>query len=658
MENHIPKIAHYRSLDGEPQSVRSHLYGTADVAKVCSGKIGVGMIGELVGLVHDLGKYSDTFFCYIRSACGLLKPGELGYLDPQEWRGQIDHSTAGAQWIWRNMPVQEICQRFVRELLSLCISSHHGGLIECLGINGEDCLKKRMMKDDNVSYYDEVARRADAEVLERALELVRSPDLMIEIELLLKRIKAGPETGMLRMFWTGLAIRFVLSGLIDADRLDTCNFESPVDKRLRLSGKYISWERLVACFERHIAGFNVDSDVNRKRMNISRACLGFAAQEQGLCYLTVPTGGGKTLASMRFALHHAKKHQLDRIVYVIPYTSIIEQNAQEIRSVFDEDGTLNVDEIVLEHHSNLHEKHDTKRNRLLSENWDAPIVFTTSVQVLESLFDGGTRSVRRMHQLSRSVIIFDEVQTLPINTVHIFNNAVNFLTSICSSTVVFCTATQPLLHGVNPEKGAVPYSPQREIVPDRSLFRGFRRISVYDRRKPGAWALGDLRAEIEKQVTEMHSVLVIANTKRDAKRIFDIGDGVAKNRYHLSTAMCPAHRLDVLRRVRICLKLKIPVLCVSTQLIEAGVNLDFGCVIRALEGLDSVAQAAGRCNRNNRRATGRVMIVNIAGEDLANLPTIRRARDEACRVLDEYADAPGTFAHDPISPEAIDRFYE
>jgi CRISPR-associated endonuclease/helicase Cas3 len=179
------------------------------------------------------------------------------------------------------------------------------------------------------------------------------------------------------------------------------------------------------------------------------SCRQRSTNKQGLYYLTVPTGGGKTFSSLRFALHHANQHKLDRIIYVIPYISIIDQNASKVAKIFNAISR----EIVLEHHSNLVPEKDTWQNRILSENWDAPIVFTTSVQLLEALFRDGTRSVRRMHQLANSVIIFDEIQTLPIKTVHLFNNAINLLTHLCSSTVIFCTATQPFLHGVEPSKG-------------------------------------------------------------------------------------------------------------------------------------------------------------------------------------------------------------
>ncbi|MBU0679122.1 MAG: CRISPR-associated helicase/endonuclease Cas3, partial [Verrucomicrobia bacterium] len=341
-----------------------------------------------------------------------------------------------------------------------------------------------------------------------------------------------------------------------------------------------------------------------------------------------------------------------------PYTSIIDQNASKVGRIFESIP----EEIVLEHHSNLVPEKDTWRNRLLSENWDAPIVFTTSVQFLEALFGGGTRSVRRMHQLARSVIIFDEIQTLPIRTIHLFNNAVNFLTEIGSSTVVFCTATQPLLHGVNLSKGAVSYDGGMEIVDYAPLFAALRRVDVHDCCRSGGWTEEDLAERVSELLQDKGSVLVVTNTKSDAKRMFEACQRLSAEVFHLSTSMCPAHRKAVLKKIVDCLdpENRQPVICISTQLIEAGVDVDFGAVIRCLAGLDSIAQAAGRCNRNGRQSPelGTVQIVNLRKECLDKLPEIKTAQNVTFRVLDEYRKSPDEFDNDVIGHKAMKRFYQ
>jgi CRISPR-associated endonuclease/helicase Cas3 len=422
---------------------------------------------------------------------------------------------------------------------------------------------------------------------------------------------------------------------------------------LRYLEDYPDWQKLIDCFE--LISFEIKNKIDQKRSEISSSCRQRASDKQGLYYLTVPTGGGKTFSSLRFALHHAEQHKLDRIIYVLPYTSIIDQNASKVANIFD----VISKEIVLEHHSNLVPEKDTWRNRILSENWDAPIVFTTSVQLLETLFGGGTRSVRRMHQLAKSVIIFDEIQTLPIKTVHLFNNAINFLTRLCSSTIVFCTATQPLLHAVDPSKGAVTYSDAMEIVDFPPLFRTLKRVHVQNSLKSGGWTEEELAERVGKLLHDKGSVLVVTNTKPNAKRLYESCRDLSENVFHLSTNMCPKHRKTILEKVIDCLDPMNPkpIVCVSTQLIEAGVDVDFGAVIRCLAGLDSIAQAAGRCNRNGREGLGVVQIINLNNENLDRLPEIRTAQDVTLRILDEYKKNPADFDEDLIGHKAIKRFY-
>ena len=437
--------------------------------------------------------------------------------------------------------------------------------------------------------------------------------------------------------------------------MSTADFENPEDAKLRYLGNYPDWQKLIDCFEQ--MSFEIKNEIDQKRCKISSSCRQRASDKQGLYYLTVPTGGGKTFSSLRFALHHAKRHKLDRIIYVIPYTSIIDQNASEVAKIFNDIAK----EIVLEHHSNLVPEKDTWRNRVLSENWDAPIVFTTSVQLLETLFAGGTRSARRMHQLAKSVIIFDEIQTLPIKTVHMFNNAINFLINICSSTVIFCTATQPLLHGVEPSKGAAPYSDAMEIVDYPPLFDALKRVVVQDCLKSGGWTEEDLTERVKVLLHDKGSVLVVTNTKTNAKRLYESFNSLTENVFHLSTNMCPKHRKEILGKVLECLDPldSKSVVCVSTQLIEAGVDVDFGAVIRCLAGLDSIAQAAGRCNRNGRhKDLGIVQIVNLCKENLDKLPEIREAQDVTLRILNEYKNNPAAFDKDIIGYKAMKRFYE
>ena len=360
------------------------------------------------------------------------------------------------------------------------------------------------------------------------------------------------------------------SCLIDADRLDTANYENPQDIKNRQNRKYISWELLSNRLEDKYIEFECHPNktkVDTLRKLISDACLGRSDDKMGVFTLTVPTGGGKTLASLRFALHHAEKHKLDRIIYVIPFTSIIDQNAQVVRDILEvekhEEGR-----IVLEHHSNLMPQIQNWKNKILTENWDAPIIYTTSVQLLETLFGGGTRSARRMHQLANSVIVFDEIQTLPIKTVHMFCNAVNYLTRHCNSSVVLCTATQPLLNKVDKNKGRINFEKANEIMPDiETLFADLKRVEVENKIKPQGWETDEIASLAIEQTNDSGSCLVIVNTKKNAQAVYDACSKMTEYPvYHLSTSMCPAHRIVKLTEIRGKLG-KEPLICVSPSCI-------------------------------------------------------------------------------------------
>ncbi|MGS0755354.1 CRISPR-associated helicase/endonuclease Cas3 [Roseateles sp. GG27B] len=312
--------------------------------------------------------------------------------------------------------------------------------------------------------------------------------------------------------------------MIDADRVDTADFEYRRPKSFRPAGNYIEWPILVARLEKKLQHLPPTRPIDGLRQDISNHCQQAADRPAGIYTLTVPTGGGKTLASLRFALHHAQHRSLDRVIYVIPFTSIIDQNAEVVRQILEPtDAPDDRGRIVLEHHGSVTPEQQTWREKVLCENWDAPVVYTTMVQFLEALFGSGTRGARRMHQLARAVLIFDEVQTLPIKCVHLFNNAVNFLATHCDSTVLLCTATQPLLHQVAKEKGAVRLAPTHELMPDvRDLFEKLKRVTVKDARKPGGWTYQEIAELAAAEVQRSGSCLVIVNTKAAARRIFEL----------------------------------------------------------------------------------------------------------------------------------------
>jgi CRISPR-associated endonuclease/helicase Cas3 len=650
-------IAHFRESDGVPQTVEVHLLEVGELAGQFADKIGMEDAGKILGILHDLGKYSKDFQKYIKSATGALNPDQEEYVEFEKFKGKIDHSTAGAQWIWQR------CSRFqkpgecIGQILALCLASHHSGLIDCLHPDGENTFIKRMEKADNKTHLKECLGNVPHSViseLEKLSDKAFLQSFLKQLQLFFRDEQHNQKISpSIKQFYFGFFTRFLFSCLIDGDRISSADFEKPWNKNYR-SFEPPKWSIAVSRIENAISRIEIKYSIDHTRRDISNNCKTKAINDQGIYSLTVPTGGGKTYASLRFALHHAKKHNLDRIVYVIPYTSIIEQNAKAVREILEEQDDLKP--WALEIHSNLEPETQTWRSKITAENLDSPIVFITMVQFLDILFSGGTRGVRKMHQLAKSVLIFDEVQTLPIKCTHLFCNAINFLTAYTKTTALLCTATQPLLNELNrPEKGELFIPKENELVKDvPKLFSELKRVEVKNRVKPGGWSVDEITGLALSEHEQKGSCLIIVNTKKWAQNLYqacreEIEEGEV---FHLSTSLCPAHRKTILKKVKKRLDEELPVLCISTQLIEAGVDIDFASVIRFLAGLDSIAQAAGRCNRNGKRATSVVHVVNPNEENIDLLKDIKVGRDKALRIFSESGKK------DYLSPEIMNKYFQ
>ena len=655
-------IAHVRESDGVEQTLEAHLNETASLASSFSSVLGLPLCGRLLGVLHDLGKYSSKFQKYLRDVTGMN--GEEARLTAEKEQGKIDHATSGAQLIWDAHSAKRIPSSLA-QILSVVIMSHHSrtGMADFVNLSGKSPFLTRLGKSDERTHRSESTQKASPEILNEIGRILESPELVDEFKSVIGRINGATTDLIPRQNQLALLTRFLFSCLLDADRLSTANFENARSASFRTTGDTPDWAGILTAFETHLGGFQAESEINRIRTRISDECRAAATRPERLLTLQVPTGGGKTLASLRFALHRAASTEtprVDRIIYVLPYTSILDQNAEEARKILGEEFM----HLVLEHHSNLSAERDTWRNRVLSENWDTPIVFTTSVQFLNALFAPGTKTARRMHQLGNAIIIFDEIQALPVKTIHLFNNALNFLCQQANTTAVLCTATLPLLHKVNAELGALPITEGSGIVQDKvALFKSLKRVEIVNDCRPGGWSY----AEIADHASELHdrhnSLLIVCNTKRSAQSIYDLlRSGDPGSIVHLSTNMCPAHRRHKIAEIRSKLDQanREPIICVSTQLIEAGVDLDFGCVIRSLAGLDSIVQAAGRCNRHGRRKTGHVHVLNFKEETLfAALKDIELAQEiTRNRIFQEFATDPDSFDGDLLSEKAMNRFYE
>lgn len=567
-----------KSPESEWEPLERHLRWVAEGSDGTAGAqqfaaaFSAGEWGRLLGLWHDIGKYSAEFQAYLRSANGLDAHIEAP--------SRVDHSTAGAQHANRRFP------NSAGRLLAYCIAGHHGGLPDAIDESGgRSGLLSRLRKEipDFAS--------APPEILSQATPPMPSLDL--------DRSDARKAAFQLSVF-----CRMLFSCLVDADFLATEAFMAP-DRMAERRAINVTMSEMRVRLDAHLAQLSAgaaDTVVQRARAAVLARCREMASESPGLFSLTVPTGGGKTLSSLAFALRHAETHGLRRVIYGIPFTSIIEQNADVFRGVFD---SLDAG-IVLEHHSNLdpEEEKETRWGRLAAENWDAPLIVTTNVQLFESLFASRTSQCRKLHRIARSVIILDECQSLQVD---LLQPTLAMLAELCRNygcTIVLCTATQPAVE----QRDGFPIglTGVREIVGDpAALYQDLKRVETQQ--------LGHLDdGALVAHLADHSQALCIVNTRAHAARLFAALNETCSNDgvFHLSAQMCPAHRSDVLADIRARLNAQPPQACrvLSTQLIEAGVDIDFPVVYRAMAGLDSIAQAAGRCNREGRRERGAVFV--------------------------------------------------
>lgn len=563
-------------VDGDrEQSVKEHLEGTAQLAEEFAGKIGNGDWGYCCGLLHDIGKYSDQFQQKIQGEPEL----------------RVDHSTAGAKLCMNlggNYPV-----------MSYCIAGHHAGLPD-LGRKGlPSSLLDRLEK-----------RVCDYSDYQREVTIPKSLPAPF-----------GQEQMLSQDFSLSVFIRMLYSCLVDADFLDTERFMKN-GQALRDSGESI--ETLFCKLQQHISKWLENEDettINGRRTEILKRCLEQGKSPKGLFQLTVPTGGGKTVASLAFALQHAVKNHMERVIYVIPYTSIIEQNAQVFQELLGDDN-------VLENHSNVDygESEEFKSMQLAAENWDKPLVVTTNVQFFESLYANKSSKCRKLHNIANSVIIFDEAQMLPANYLKPCIQMMEELLQNYGVSIVLCTATQPTLQSFFSEKWIA-----RELCPRREeQFRFFERVTYEN--------MGIITEDgIVERLRQERQVLCIVNTRKRAQRLYEQLQG--ERVCHLSTSMYPAHRKRVLNEIGKRTKDKEKrCIVISTSLVEAGVDLDFVSVYRELAGVDSIIQAAGRCNRNGERRKEESIVHIFQWEDKEHVPGQRQQIDTTKGLLAEGFD--------------------
>ena len=587
-------------------SLEEHLRGVAALAESFATTFDAGDWAKLAGLWHDLGKYRPAFQRYIRGASGYDAHIETA-------PGKVDHSTAGALYAVERM-------KGVGRILAYLIAGHHAGLPDWQSAAmPASSLAHRLKQADLLA--DALAQSPSADILNAPLPT------------------SNPGSERNHALW----IRLLFSCLVDADFLDTEQFMSPEKAGWR--GQYSALTELEPRFDAHMAALAAradDTPVNRMRAAVLERCRNAAEQAPGLFSLTVPTGGGKTLASLAFALRHARRHGKRRILYVIPYTSIIEQTADVFRSVFGADA-------VLEHHSNLDSDRETPRSRLACENWDASLMVTTNVQFFESLFAARSSRTRKLHNMLDSVVILDEAQLLPPDFLTPILGAIRELSRHYGVSFVLCTATQPAL--ASRRSFDFPFDgldDVREMVGDavavQELHKQLRRIAVKlpeNLHTPTSWEA------LAQELIGHPRALCIVDRRDDARLLHGL---LPAGTVHLSGLMCGQHRAEVIAAIKQRLAAGDPIRVVSTQLVEAGVDLDFPVVYRALAGLDSIAQAAGRCNREGRLFDlGRVVVFVPPTEPPVG--HLRQARDAGRQLLLRRPS-------DPLAPELFTEYFQ
>ncbi|MFW5988421.1 MAG: CRISPR-associated helicase Cas3' [bacterium] len=548
-------IAHTENEMGEYHTLEDHLKGTAEKAKRFAAKWGASDLAYVLGQIHDLGKYSQGFQNY------LLKDGN-----------SVEHSISGAVYLKEKTKIN------FKEILAFIVAGHHGGLHNKGDlVNKLEKKKKFDFVQEGISKYEE------------KFEGIFKENFEVDINIR-------------NQYEVEFFIRMLFSSLVDADFLDTEKHFDQSKYSLRELEQY-DLKELWTKFKRdqdELQQNAEDTFVNRIRKNIYKKSIKKADNKNGFYSMTVPTGGGKTRTGLGFALKHAIHNNMDRVIVVIPYTNIIEQTAKEYKEILGYNK-------VLEHHSNFEFTEDDKemesRVKLAAENWDMPIVVTTSVQFFESIFASKVSRTRKIHNIANSVIIMDEVQTLPPGFLKAILQVMKQLVNNYSSTIIFSTATQPAF---KTRAGFEGIDNIKEIAPQPDkIYKDLKRVEYnfdYIEQKM-SWR------EVVEKMLEKKQALVVLNTRDGAREVFSkLKQSEQNNIYHLSTYMCAKHRSIVLDEIKEKLKNNENCYLVSTQLIEAGVDIDFPLVLRAIAPLDSIVQAAGRCNREGELDVGEVIV--------------------------------------------------
>ena len=669
------KYARFNKEDGKKQTLKNHLEGvTRRMGEYAIEEF--SNILKLIGILHDFGKGSRRWQEYL--FCGNMKE-------------KCPHSPQGAMYIDElhdNLKKeiidekQQVLNDLASDLLRYVILAHHG-IFDAMQPDGEFSLDNRAkLNQEKGKYLNDFIECKEENKKEfpdiKFLDTYKRAVAELEKKLWNKNDQIEYDIGFFaRMF---------LSMLIDADWSDASYFSDANSKYEERVENFI-WDKFLERIEKVSEGFECKNELDRLRGKISEECKISAEREPGIYRLNVPTGGGKTISAMRFALNHAKKYRKKHIIYVAPFISILEQNANKYREILAQ--TEEDKEYIISHYTDLttikndksidvlNVKYDSNCANIGIDNWSSPIIFTTMVQMLLTLFSSNKYSIRRTHNLADSVIIIDEYQALPIKCVSMFNRAINALSKHFGSTIVICTATQPPLDDKKDTQiksntkqtkvQKIVYKDSPDLVGNYDNEIVFKRVDMIDARKNKGkgdcgYSVEEFKNFVLEKANSIQSILVILNTRRAVKELFV---KLQENKeselliYMLSNDMCPAHRNEILENIKERLKEKKKVVLVSTSLIEAGVDISFAGVIRSLSGLDIIVQAAGRCNRNAEEKVGKGWIVELSKdlENVKQLSELQKAQDKMRCLLNDFSKNPQKYENSIMSKEMLETYF-
>lgn len=668
--------------DNRPdQTCQEHCRNVAYYTKNTMEAVSCPNLGYMAGLTHDMGKFKQEFRQYLED----IKAGK----NPR--RGSVNHTFCAPRFILENYhrpPTnnEAYYAALTSELLAFATGSHHGQF-DCVDPNNKFGFDYRQSKEgihyeeSRDNFLNSCAGQTELDKLYKGA-VVEVNQVITSIKGIMNDFSSLGKNEKMRAinnescFYISLFARLILSALIDADRRDAWEYMSNErlillsDDSERLQDVWNECATYAQDQHNQLHANALNTPLNDVRENIYAQCIDAARKPSGVYRLNVPTGGGKTLSVLNYALEHAKRFNKKRIIFTFPLLSILGQNVSVIRDNVPQDT-----EYILEHHSNVVQPDEAMESdeaaaiskdsvpeelnnyELLVETWDAPIIVTTLVQLLNTLFSGKSDCIRRFQALCNSVIVIDEVQTVPPKMVSMFNLAINFLSQICGATVVLCSATQPCLEQTIHSLAKTPEDLVKISPNQKKVFKRTELTYIHEK------SLDQIAEYVAELMTDTKSLLIICNMKKQACELYNCLKNSADHTFHLSAGMCQVHREAVSGELKSALKSSqsggSTVLCVATQVMEAGVDLSFERVIRFTAGLDNIIQSAGRQNREGESAVPTEMdIVTCNDEKLSHLTEIKDAKDATAVVLAEFEHDPLRFDEDLASDAAIALFYK